>query len=395
MAVLFDLLLTLLILPIALLVVIFAIEVLAAILPTPKREHEDSPGTRPSIAILVPAHNEERNLLATLESVKSQLWTVDHLLVVADNCADGTAGIAADFGAEVIERHDSEQQGKGYALDFGIRHLERYRPDVVIVIDADCLVDPGCIDRLVIACADSGRPVQALYAMYAPEGAGLKLRIAEFAWLVKNRVRALGLRKLGLPCQLMGTGMAFPWANISKVKVASGNIVEDLELGLSLAQQGVPPMFCPEAKVSSIFPTSTDGVNSQRTRWEHGHLGMIIQQAPGLFVSALKSRNLGLMALVLDMSVPPLALLLLMVLGAGGVSATFWLFSDAAVSATVAGSAIVVLVLSVLLAWGRFARDVISLRDLAYAPVYMLQKIPLYLKYLIKRETNWIRSRRD
>ncbi|WXG52253.1 MAG: glycosyltransferase family 2 protein [Candidatus Sedimenticola sp. (ex Thyasira tokunagai)] len=283
MAVLFDLLLTLLILPIALLVVIFAIEVLAAVLPTPKREHEDSPGTRPSIAILVPAHNEERKLLATLESVKSQLWTVDHLLVVADNCADDTAGIAADFGAEVIERHDLERRGKGYALDFGIRHLERYRPDVVIVIDADCLVDPGCIDRLVIACADSGRPVQALYAMYAPEGAGLKLRIAEFAWLVKNRVRALGLRKLGLPCQLMGTGMAFPWAIISKAKVASGNIVEDMELGLSLAQQGVPPMFCPGAKVSSIFPTSSDGVNSQRTRWEHGHLGMIIQQAPRPF----------------------------------------------------------------------------------------------------------------
>ncbi|MEJ1363986.1 MAG: glycosyltransferase family 2 protein [Candidatus Sedimenticola sp. (ex Thyasira tokunagai)] len=395
MVALFDLLLTLLILPIELLVVFFAIEVLAALLSTPKCESSNSPSVRPNIAILVPAHNEEKNLFATLESVKSQLWTVDHLLVVADNCADGTAGIAADFGAEVIERHDSEQQGKGYALDFGIRHLERYRPDVVIVIDADCIVEPGSIDRLAIACADSGRPVQALNLMCAPEGAGLKLRIAEFAWLVKNRVRALGLRKLGLPCQLMGTGMAFPWATISKAKVASGNIVEDLELGLSLAQQGVPPMFCPEAKVSSIFPTSSDGVNSQRTRWEHGHLGMIIQQAPGLFVSALKSRNLGLMALVLDMSVPPLALLLLMVLGAGGASGVFWLFSGAAVSATVAGSAIVILFLSVLLAWRRFARDVISLRDLAYAPVYMLQKVPLYLKYLIKRETNWIRSRRD
>ena len=52
--------------------------------------------------------------------------------------------------------------------------------------------------------------LQALDLMRSPEGAGLKTRIAEFAWVVKNQVRPLGYHHLGLPCQLMGTGMAFP-----------------------------------------------------------------------------------------------------------------------------------------------------------------------------------------
>ncbi|MEJ1339116.1 MAG: glycosyltransferase family 2 protein [Candidatus Sedimenticola sp. (ex Thyasira tokunagai)] len=392
---LIDLLLVLSLLPFALLVGIFSIEVLAALLPSPRFGQENSPSTRSSAAIVVPAHNEEQNLLATLESVASQLTPTDQLLVVADNCSDDTARIAEDFGAQVIERHNLECRGKGYALDFGIRHLEQDKPEVVIIIDADCLVDPGSIDKLAITCGHTGLPVQALYEMHAPEGAGLKLRIAEFAWLVKNKVRALGLKNLGFSCQLMGTGMAFPWAIISKVQLASGNIVEDLELGLSLAQKGVPPLFCPEAKVSSTFPASSGGVNTQRTRWEHGHLGMIIQQAPMLFVSALRSRNFRLLVLVLDMTVPPLALLLLMVLGLGVISSTFWLLSGAVLSFVVAGFTILLLCFSVLLTWFFFARDVISLGDLAYAPIYALKKIPLYLKFLIKRETNWVRSRRD
>ncbi len=395
MVVLFDFLLTLLILPTVFMVVFFSVEVLAALLPISKYLRGSSNCARPSVAVLVPAHNEEKNLLATLENVWPQLGLTDRLLIVADNCVDDTAGVAANYGAEVIERNNLECQGKGYALDFGLNHLKQNKPEVVIVIDADCLIEPGCIDRLAATCGTTGRPIQALYEMHAPEGAGVKLRIAAFAWVVKNRVRALGLRNLGLPCQLMGTGMAFPWAIISKVKLASGNIVEDLELGLSLAQQGVPTIFCPEVRVSSTFPSSSDGVNTQRTRWEHGHLGMIMQQFPRLFISALKLRNTSLLVLVLDMSVPPLALLLMMVLGGGVISISFWLLSGATVSVMVAGATLLLLSFSVFLAWVVFARDVILLRELAYVPVYALKKIPLYVKYLIKRETNWVRSRRD
>jgi hypothetical protein len=43
----------------------------------------------------------------------------------------------------VVERHDTRLRGKGYALDFGVRHLADDRPQVLIVVDADCLADAG------------------------------------------------------------------------------------------------------------------------------------------------------------------------------------------------------------------------------------------------------------
>jgi hypothetical protein len=50
---------------------------------------------------------------------------------------------------------------------------------------------------------------------------------------------------------------------------------------------------------------------------------------------------------------------------------------------------------AVLLAWSRFGRAILSLGDLAYAPVYALRKIPLYLKFLVRRQVEWVRSHRD
>lgn len=154
--------------------------------------------------------NEVAVVAATLGSIFSQHGEGDRRLVVADNCSDETAAIARKCGAEAVERTDLEYRGKGYALDFGVQRMQDDPLEVVIIIDADCQVHPGTIDRLAHFCVDTSCPVQALDLMLSPEGAGLKTRIAELAWVVKNQVRPLGYHRLGLPCQLMGTGMAFP-----------------------------------------------------------------------------------------------------------------------------------------------------------------------------------------
>ena len=211
------------------------------------------------MAILIPAHNEEGGISATLRSIAPQLAAHDRLIVVADNCSDRTGAVAEADGAQVVARTDLEKRGKGFALDFGLRHLSSDPPDIVIVVDADCQVAPGAIDQLARVCASYQRPVQAQYLMRNPPNPRLRMRVAEFAWVVKNLVRPMGLAKLGLPCQLMGSGMAFPWISISTVDLADANIVEDMKMGLGLARRGAPPLFCPEALVLSLFPTQRGG----------------------------------------------------------------------------------------------------------------------------------------
>lgn len=304
-------------------IILFFLQVSFALLPG--KITTISSGKRPSVAVLMPAHNEALVLAETLSSIIPQLVEGDRILIVADNCSDDTAKIGTAAGAEVVERFNLENRGKSYALEFGMHHMLSDPAEVVIIIDADCFVPKGVIDKLARACAETDRPIQSLYLMKSPQGAGLKVRVAEFAWLVKNLVRPLGLFQLGLPCQLMGTGMAFPWKLISKVSLASGHLVEDMKLGLDLTRMGKPPLFCAEALVTSVFPDSVEGTQTQRTRWEHGHLGMIISEAPKLILQAVFELNGSLFALVMDMCIPPLALILILTSALFGLATVLFL----------------------------------------------------------------------
>ena len=378
-------------------VFILALQVVIA-LPSSKQKSGKknfAHGNRPSIAVLMPAHNESGGIAAALSAIRTQLQAGDRILVVADNCSDDTAAVAIASGAEVIERSDTQHRGKGYALDHGVRYLESAPPEVVMIVDADCLVHADAMDRLARHCVDAGRPVQALYLMHSSPTAGLKTKVAEFAWAVKNRARPLGYHRLGWPCQLMGTGMAFPWRLIQQAELASGHIVEDLKLGLDLAGAGYAPQFCPEALVTSVFPVNAEGVKSQRTRWEHGHLGMILKEGPYQLIKSLVTMNGHLFSLVIDMCVPPLALLTLLVSVVCLLGVVLWGVTAEVLPWGMALINPVLLGVAVFLAWARFGRGILSLRHLAYAPLYALAKVPLYLKFMVKRQVEWVRSRRD
>ena len=381
----------------ALSVLLPAVVLFTEIVPALTRAPVAAPaqGERGRIAVLIPAHNESRTIAPALRSILPQLSRADRLLVVADNCSDDTAAIAAAEGAEVIERSDVMHRGKGYALDFGVRHLESNAPDVVLIVDADCQVSQGSIDRLARLCAKTARPVQAVYLMHAGKDAGPAMRIAEFAWLVKNRVRPQGLHRLGLPCQLMGTGMALPWPSIKAATLATGHIVEDLKLGLDLARAGAPPLFCPEALVSSNFPTSAPGIQAQRTRWEHGHLSVILSEAPRLLLESLKSRNANLLAMALDLCVPPLALLILAVGALWTLSAIDYFLTHAILPLAVTTIAAVQIAGSVFLSWAAYGRQTLSFGDLLLGFLYPLRKISLYLRFMFARQMEWVRSKRD
>ncbi|HEX6708111.1 MAG TPA: glycosyltransferase family 2 protein [Albitalea sp.] len=350
---------------------------------------------RPRLAVLMPAHDEAAGIADTLASVRPQLQPGDRLLVVADNCSDDTAQVAARCGAEVAQRRDDQRRGKGYALDFGMRRLEADPPALVVFVDADCALEPGALDRLARDCARHQRPVQALYLMQSPPDAGLKTRIAELAWLVKNQVRPLGWHRAGLPCQLMGTGMAFPWAQIRGAPLASGHLVEDMQLGLDLALAGAPPRFCPGARVTSLFPAQAQGLASQRLRWEHGHLGVIASRVPRLLWHAIAHGRPQLAAMALDVGVPPLAALALMLLVAMLAGALFAALGGGALPLALAGLGLAALLLAVLLAWSRHGRHIVSLGELLGAPLYVLGKIPVYTRLFKGRQVEWVRTHRD
>ena len=85
------------------------------------------------------------------------------IVVVADNCTDATANLARGANARVLERSDSEQRGKGFALRFAFRILLGEGFDAVLVIDADSVVDSNFLLETVRQFRAGADGVQARY----------------------------------------------------------------------------------------------------------------------------------------------------------------------------------------------------------------------------------------
>lgn len=367
------------------------LEVIASFGARPPAEIPGRPRGR--IGVVIPAHNEQEIVAATVAAVRSELRDIDRVVVVADNCDDETAARARADGAVAIERKDDERRGKGYALQFGVDHLRGDPPDTVVFIDADCRPAPGAIARIAARADYLNRPVQALYLMNAPEGAGAKSRVSAFAWLLMNRVRMSGLQQLSGATRLTGSGMAFPWTLISSVDLASGEIVEDLALTVKLIEAGEPPFLDLGAIVTSELARSDAGATTQRARWEHGSIRMALRMIPRLLTNGLKGDGKSL-AMAFDLAAPPLTLL------AGAVAAMIAL---GVVAALFGAASLLKLSLwslgffagAVVLAWHAYGRDALPASELKAIGEYLFSKLRVYGAEGRKSAERWTRTDRS
>ena len=370
--------------------VYFTLEVLIGMKPLP-RLHPDVPA--PSIAVLIPAHNEAGRIAGTIERLRREAPKATRILVVADNCSDDTASLARDSGAEVVERSDPLRRGKGFALAFGCEWLTPNPPEVVVVLDADCAFVPGGFAPLALAAAQ-GTPAQAVNLLDPDLAAPPLVQISSFALLVKNLLRGRATSRIGGTALLTGTGMAFPWAVFADAPLATGDLVEDLGLGLTLTRAGVRTRLIEQAQVRSMPAPQADAL-VQRKRWEHGFLATALRTAPRLIVAGVTKGSRAQLALGAHLLVPPLALLfalsalvLTALLGLGLLTG-YWLPALALCIGLSAASG------TTLLAWLNTGRAWLSPAALLRAPLYILWKLPLYARFLIAPETRWVRTRRD
>jgi cellulose synthase/poly-beta-1,6-N-acetylglucosamine synthase-like glycosyltransferase len=217
--------------------------------------------------------------------------------------------------------------------------------------------------------------------------------IAEFAWRVKNDLRPRGLLALGLPCQLMGTGMAFPRKALAAAELATGHLAEDLDLGLQLAIADFLPLFCPAAMVRSEFPATAEASAVQRQRWEHGHLAVLATRVlPAMWI-AIRRADWRLLALSLDAAVPPLVLLGLLLVATLAASSSIWLFGQRITPLMVCATGMVFFSTGLVLAWLRCGRDLLTLRTVTSAVPYLAAKYAIYARAFVLNK-KWQRTSR-
>lgn len=375
---------------------VFCVECLvgAAAIQLREMDEEEVPSPR-SLNILVPAHNEADNLRSTLNGLLKQVAEASQIMVIADNCSDQTATIARSCGVTVLEREDVRYRGKGYALDFAVKHMQETPPEVVVIVDADCQLRPGTIARLAQQVVEQQRPIQATYLMDVGAERGITDRVSIFAIKVRNWVRSVGITQLGSPCLLAGSGMAFPWAILQQAPLAGSKCVDDMQLTIDLAIAGHTPTYITTGRVTGRL-MQNQAAQSQRSRWEHGHLEVIFTQVPMLLKEAWRQQRFDLVMLALDLSVPPLSLLVLLWLVVFSLSGLLWGLGLVSwlplMMLAVTGS-----FLSVALgaAWFRVGRQDLPVVTLFSIPIYLLWKLPIYFKFFVQPQTRWLKTERD
>jgi cellulose synthase/poly-beta-1,6-N-acetylglucosamine synthase-like glycosyltransferase len=347
-----------------------------------------------STCVLIPAHNEERIIRATLDRLHAVLPANASILVVADNCSDRTAEIVRQQGVPVIERFDADRRGKGFALDHGRDWLSKEPPECVIVFDADCTTDAKSLEDLIHFSTAKSAIVQSAYVFEPDHSVAPKVQISNFALWVKNVVRQRGANRLGGSAILTGTGMAFPWAVFAELPLATASIVEDLALTIDLVRAGRSPCYLDQAKMSSIAAIETATLE-QRSRWEHGFLDGARRHGLPVVLGGMKRLDRKSMLLGLHLLVPPLSLLLMTALltavilaGVAGMTG-YWLSLIAVLGF------LSLALFSVILAWLSGGYKWLKATAMVLLPMYLLWKIPVYLRYALGQTATWVRTDRN
>ncbi len=390
-----SIILILLCIPVLIPVAMFSLQCFLSFLPATRNSQASEVGSRPRLATLIPAHNEADGISNTLHDVLGQKGEGDRVLVIADNCTDDTAEVSRKHGVEATVRNNPDLRGKSYALKHGLAVLADDPPDVVIVVDADCRLSPNALEDLGAMAAATNRPVQGSYIFGGREGSAASNLASSLTLRFKNHIRPLGSSRIGMPCQLTGSGMAFPWHVFQKVDVANGALAEDTELGACMVLSGYPPVYCAEAKIDGSVPKAWGTHVQQRRRWEQGYLQTIFANAPRTFLKSITNANPSLLWSALDLCIPPLALLGLAWFVLFCVSAATGLMGGGWVPLYMLSIGAVLMGSSIVLGWFIHCRKEVGLKSLVSIPWFVIRKVSIYTSLLFNREKEWVRTERD
>lgn len=256
--------------------------------------------------VLIPAHNEESGLSATLQSLVGVRYPKElvDVTVVADRCDDGTAVVARSHGVRCLERR-AGSPGKGAAIAWAIDELRKdgIAFDALVVLDADTVADPALLDAFDTALA-SGHRVQQAYNYLSNPWETPFTRLIAVTSILRNSLFYSGKIRIGLSGMLTGTGMCFSHATIARHGWTAFSVGEDWEFSASLLLQSTKIYFNPDARVFARESGSLKQASTQRLRWASGRYAVAASTAWKLCAAGIRRRRPHLVDAALTLVIP-------------------------------------------------------------------------------------------
>lgn len=354
--------------------------------------------------IAIPAHDERSGVARTVRSCLALDYPRElfQVLVIADNCSDDTAEIAAAEGAEVLVRTHDVKKSKGYALEHLIEQLDQSgrlaNLDALVVIDADSTASADLLRKFDAKILEGCDWIQC-YDIVDNAGASWRTRLMTYAFSLINGVGPWGRYRLGLSSPLHGNGMCFTVNGLRRVPWRAYGLAEDYEYSWVVRMAGERIAFVPDASVhATMLEGGGEAAANQRRRWEFGR-----KEIKGrLFGPMIRDRKLGLierLTSAIEMKTPPMMtllglLLLLAILNVAAASAFPHPLSHPATWVLLGASVLMVLSVGIyaLSPFLVFNLPWSYLGTLAYVPIYAVWKLMVRLG---GKPTQWVRTTRS
>ncbi|AXK36450.1 glycosyltransferase [Streptomyces armeniacus] len=221
------------------------------------------------VTVLVPAHNEEAGIVATVRSLLASRYPRLQIVVVDDGSTDRTAELVEELGDRRVTLVRQPNGGKPRALNTGLAHA---RHSIVVMVDADTVFEPDALYRLVQPLAHPavgavsgntkvgnrrhllGRWQHLEYVI----GFNLDRRMFEVLECMPTVPGAIGAFRRDA---LMGIG-----------GVSEDTLAEDTDLTMALWRAGWRVVYEESAVAWTEVPSTLRQLWRQRYRWCYGTL---------------------------------------------------------------------------------------------------------------------------
>ena len=253
------------------------------------------PNYRPSVAVLIPAYNEEKVIERTVRSVLESDYPNLRAIVIDDGSKDRTVEVTrAAFEDEIADGRvtvlTKPNSGKADALNYALEHVTE---ELFVGIDADTIIAPDAISRLVPHFRDSRVAAMAGNAKVGNR-VNLWTRWQALEYITSQNFERRALNTLNAVSVVPGAIGAWRTAD---VRAAGGyqhdTVAEDADLTMALLQAGYHVNYEDRALAYTEAPTTASGLMRQRFRWSFG-----IMQAVWKHKAAIKQKGaLGWVAL--------------------------------------------------------------------------------------------------
>jgi cellulose synthase/poly-beta-1,6-N-acetylglucosamine synthase-like glycosyltransferase/peptidoglycan/xylan/chitin deacetylase (PgdA/CDA1 family) len=234
--------------------------------PKPRTESE---GYEPLVSIIVPAYNEGKVITTTLRSLLATTYKNFEIIVVDDGSTDDTAAVVAAL-AEKHPRIRLISQTNGGKSKAANHALAEARGEIVVAVDADTIVAPEAISKMVAHFA--AKQVTAVCGNIAVgnvNGVFTAFQAIEYVTSQNFDRRAYSV----LNCISVVPGALGAWrreAVIAAGGYSEETLTEDADLTLAILRRGGRVVYEPEAHGMTEAPESLGALLKQRFRWTYG-----------------------------------------------------------------------------------------------------------------------------